>query len=661
MDDRLNRMKTLIPVLNEAAKAYYDEDREIIPNIEYDKLYDELSGLEAATGAVLAGSPTRRVGYSVSSELRKETHPAPLLSLDKTKSAEELAAWLGDKTGLLSWKLDGLTIALTYRDGKLFKAVTRGDGAIGEVVTHNAETFKNIPLRIGFAGELLLRGEAVIRYSDFERINAEIADDDAKYKNPRNLSSGSVRQLNSAVTAARHVRFYAFGLTRAEGADLPNSADARMRFLASLGFETVEYRLVTAATVAEEVRRFAERAGDGDLPSDGLVLTFDDIAYGAGLGQTAKFPRDAIAFKWADELADTTLREIEWSASRTGLINPVAVFDPVEIEGSTIRRASVHNVSIMEELALGVGDRIRVYKANMIIPQIAENLTRSGNIAVPAACPVCGRDTETKDNGGVRFLYCTNADCPARQIKSFTHFVGRNALNIEGVSESTLEKFIAKGFITEFADLFRLDRHRDEIVDMDGFGERSYDNLIAAANAARHTTRARLLYGLGIPGIGTANAKAICAACDYDWARIETVTAEELITADGIGDVLADNFVHWFADPENRARVARILEQVRFDGAEGRSSGDNLSGLTFVITGSLSAYPNREALKAYIEDRGGKVTGAVSEKTDYLINNDKASASSKNKKAKQLGVTILSEDEFRDIAETRRPIPRSSP
>ncbi|MDR1953599.1 MAG: NAD-dependent DNA ligase LigA [Clostridiales Family XIII bacterium] len=651
MNDKLNRMKILVPMLNEAARAYYGEDREIMPNIEYDKLYDELAALERETGIRLAGSPTSRVGYSVSTELRKETHAAPLLSLDKTKSAEELSAWLGDKTGLLSWKLDGLTIALTYRDGALVKAVTRGDGSIGEVITHNAETFKNLPLKINFKGELLLRGEAVIRYSDFERINEEIEEDAAKYKNPRNLSSGSVRQLKSEITAKRHVRFYAFGLARAEGMDFHDSRDEQMKFLMSLGFETVEYFLVTADTVAEEVHRFAERTAKSDLPSDGLVLIYDDIAYGESLGRTAKFPRDAIAFKWTDELATTTLTEIEWSASRTGLINPVAVFEPVEIEGSTISRAGVHNISIMEELELGIGDEIRVYKANMIIPQIEGNLTRSGNITIPAQCPVCGWATEIKNSGDVRSLYCTNPNCLAKQIKSFTHFVGRNALNIEGLSESTLEKFIAKGFIAELADIFRIDRYKDEIIEMEGFGERSCENLIAAVDTARQTTKARLLYSLGIPTIGLANAKLICKACGYDWSRIENVTTEELVEIDGVGAVMAENFVNWFADSDNQRRVGHILDQIRFDDAEGQSAGNSLEGRTFVITGSLSAYPNREALKTYIESRGGKVTGAVSEKTDYLINNDTTSDSSKNKKAKKLGVKIISEDEFREMAE----------
>ncbi|MDR2157690.1 MAG: NAD-dependent DNA ligase LigA [Clostridiales Family XIII bacterium] len=651
-------MKNLIPLLDEAAKAYYNEDREILSNIEYDRLCDELAELENATGVVLAGSPSERVGYSVSSELGKEPHPAPLLSLDKTKNAEELRAWLGDKKGLLSWKLDGLTIALTYRDGRLSKAVTRGDGTVGEVVTHNAETFVNLPRKIAFSGALLLRGEAVIRYSDFERINAEIADDGAKYKNPRNLSSGSVRQLNSEITAKRHVRFYAFEAVDAEGVDFRNSADEQLKFLASIGFETVEYFPVTAETVTEEVRRFAERAGRSDLPSDGLVLTYDDLAYGASLGRTAKFPRNAIAFKWADELVTTTLKGVEWSASRTGLINPVAVFEPVEIEGSTVSRAGVHNVSIMEELALGVGDEIRVYKANMIIPQIAENLTRSGNISAPAQCPVCGRETEIRDGGGVRSLYCTNGHCPAKQIKSFTHFVGRNALNIEGVSESTLEKFIDKGFVTEFADIFRIDRYEAQIIETDGFGKRSYDNLIAAINAARHTTGARLLYGLGIPGIGSANAKLICKAFDFDWDRIENAAIQDLVAIDGIGTAMAENFVNWFANADNKEKVSRILGQIDFD-EETASADGGLDGLTFVVTGSLSTYGNRDALKAYIESKGGKVTGAVSEKTDYLINNDAASPSAKNKKAKQLGVRIITEDEFREMAD--RPVSAAEP
>jgi DNA ligase (NAD+) len=671
--EKMLRMAALTAQLDEAAKAYYSDDREIMTNLEYDKFYDELVALEAETGVALAGSPTMRVGYSISSELVKEAHPSPMLSLDKTKDPEALSAWLGDKKGLLSWKLDGLTVALTYSDGALEKAVTRGDGTTGEVVTHTAKTFKNLPLKIPFKGTLLLRGEAVIRYSDFERINAEIDEPESKYKNPRNLASGSVRQLNSEVTAGRYVRFYAFNLvsistgeggldgsfsglqadtSNASGSEGSNegliraSRDAQMQFLKSQGFEIVDYFVATASDVISIIHQFAERAETSDLPSDGLVLTYDDVAYGERLGQTSKFPRDAIAFKWADELKETKLQAIEWSASRTGLINPVAIFEPVEIEGTTVSRASVHNISIMEELALGYGDQIRVYKANMIIPQIAENLTRSGGMPIPQACPVCEHPTEIRDSGEVRSLFCTNENCLARQIKSFTHFVSRNAINIEGLSEKALEKFIAAGFIKEFADLFRLSRHRDAIISMEGFGVRSYERLMEAVDVARAVTRVRLLYGLGIPTIGLANAKLICRAYSYDWDRIAAADAEGLTAIDGIGEVMAERYVEWFADAVNQGKVMRLLAEIRLDDVEGTAMGSGFEGLVFVITGSLETYPNRDALKDLIESKGGKVTGSVSEKTRYLINNDPTSASSKNKKAQSLGIPIITEEAF---------------
>ncbi|MDR1068107.1 MAG: NAD-dependent DNA ligase LigA [Clostridiales Family XIII bacterium] len=650
-NDKLKRLQTLTSLLGEAAKTYYMEDREILPNIEYDKLYDELAALEAETGVTLAGSPTARVGYTVSSELVREAHSSPMLSLDKTKSPAQLAAWLDDKRGLLSWKLDGLTIALTYEGGVLAKAVTRGDGETGEVVTHNAETFINLPVSIPFKGTLNIRGEAVISYSDFEKINAELPDTDARYKNPRNLASGSVRQLNSEVTASRRLRFYAFALVGAAGDsfDFNNSRDEQMRFLAAQGFQTVEYFVVTAESVEDEVSRFAHRVADTDLPSDGLVLIYDDIAYGESLGRTTKFPRDGIAFKWEDEQAESVLLDIEWNTSRTGLINPTAVFKPVEIEGSTISRASLHNVSIMEELALGKGDKIRVYKANMIIPQIAENLTRSGTMRVPARCRVCEFPTEIMDNTGVRSLYCTNPDCVARRIKEFTHFVSQRAMNIDGLSEQTLEKFISEGFIHEFADIFRIARHRDAAVNIDGFGEKSFDNLIAAIDKARTTTAVRLLNSLGIPQIGLANAKLICRALDNDWDKIRNAPADELVEIKGVGEVMAQSYTAWFADEANSARVDALLAEIRFDEAETVPSGDALTGLTFVITGSLEHYANRDELKAVIEAQGGKATGSVSDKTDYLINNDAKSGSSKNKKAQELGVKIITEAEFRDM------------
>lgn len=638
-------MKELIPILSEAAKAYYQESREIMSNFEYDRLYDELLKLEQETGTVFAGSPTQKVGYEVLSELPKERHERPMLSLNKTKSVDELREWLGGQTGLLSWKMDGLTVVLTYEDGVLAKAVTRGNGEIGEVITPNARTFINIPTTIPYKGQLILRGEAVISYSDFEKLNDSIADVDAKYKNPRNLCSGSVRQLNSGITASRNVRFMAFALVRADGVDFKNSRKEQFLWLSRLGFETVEFVEVTAETLSGAVHGFAEKIEHYDIPSDGLVLLYDDIAYGQSLGRTAKFPRDSIAFKWADEIQETTLSYIEWSASRTGLINPVAVFEPVELEGTTVSRASVHNISIMEGLELGAGDRITVYKANMIIPQIADDLTRSGVRDIPKICPVCGGKTEIRSLNDVKSLYCTNPECQAKKIKSFDLFVSRDALNIDGLSEMTLEKFIAAGFIHEFDDIFHLDRHRDAIVTMEGFGEKSYENLIEAAKTASHTTLPRLIFGLGIAGIGLANAKVICRHFDFDLDAMRKADAEELCAIDGIGGVLADAWVTYFKNDKNNEILDHLLADLTFaNGA--RSEEQTLAGKTFVITGSVEHFANRKELQEKIESLGGKAAGSVSAKTSYLINNDVTSNSSKNKKARELGIPILSEEDF---------------
>ena len=644
-----DRMKELVSKLNEAAKAYYAEDREIMSNLEYDRLYDELVALEEKTGVVLAASPTQSVGYEAVDELPKERHESPMLSLGKTKSREELADWLGGQTGLLSWKMDGLTIVLTYQNGTLVKAVTRGNGEIGEVITANAKAFVNVPLNISYQGELILRGEAIIRYSDFEKINEQIEDVDAKYKNPRNLCSGSVRQLNSEITAQRQVHFYAFSLVKADGIDFKNSRKEQFEWLKTQGFEVVEYHEVTKETLPETVKMYSEAIAENDTPSDGLVLLYDDIAYGQSLGRTAKFPRDSIAFKWADEIQETKLLYIEWSASRTGLINPVAVFEPVELEGTTVSRASVHNISIMEALELGAGDRITVYKANMIIPQIADNLTRSGVRDIPEACPVCGGQTEVRQLNDVKSLYCTNPDCQAKKIKSFTLFTSRDALNIAGLSEATLEKFIGVGMIHEYADIFHLDRHQEEIVEMDGFGQKSYDNLIAAAEKASHTTLPRMVYGLGVAGIGLANAKMICRHFKNDFEAMRHATVEELVEIDGIGEVLAQAWTAFFSDGKNNAIVDHLLAELTFEAEDEESSegaDEAFAGMNFVITGSLEHFKNRKELQELIERRGGKVTGSVTSKTNYLINNDVASSSSKNKKARELGVPILSEEEF---------------
>lgn len=644
--EKVERIKNLVEMLNRASKAYYAEDREIMSNLEYDALYDELQRLEAETGVVLTDSPTVSVGYEAVDELPKEHHESPMLSLGKTKSREELRDWLQGKTAILSWKLDGLTVVLTYQGGKLVKAVTRGNGEIGEVVTNNAKTFRNIPLSVPFQGELVLRGEAVITYSDFEQVNAGITDEKAKYKNPRNLCSGSVRQLNNEITAKRNVRFYAFSLVSAGELDFQNSREEQFAFLKKQGFEVVEHYAVTEDNILERIAFFEKKIQTFDIPSDGLVLTYEDIAYGQSLGRTAKFPRHSIAFKWADELRETILREIEWSASRTGLINPVAIFEPVELEGTTVSRASVHNVSILRGLKLGIGDRITVYKANMIIPQIAENLTGSDSLEIPERCPVCGEKTEIRQINEVQSLYCMNEKCAAKRIKAFTLFVSRDALNIDGLSEATLEKLIDRGFIHEYADLYHLDRYRDRIVEMEGFGEKSYQNLIESIEASRKTVLPRVIYGLGIANIGVANAKMLCRHFSYDLERMRDADVETLSTVEGVGEVIASAFVEYMRDGDNIEKLDRLLPELTLEILTVEEGSQTLQGMNFVITGSLNHFANRSDLKELIENRGGKVTGSVTGKTTALINNDVLSGSSKNKKAKELGVAILSEEEF---------------
>ncbi len=652
-EHKMNRMQELVELLNRAGKAYYQDAEEMMSDYQYDALYDELKNLEQETGVTLAGSPTASVGYEVLSELPKERHESAMLSLDKTKETEGLREFAGNQKVVVSWKLDGLTIVLTYRDGMLTKAVTRGNGEVGEVITNNAKVFQNIPLQIPYKGELILRGEAVIGYKDFEKINAEIAEVDAKYKNPRNLCSGSVRQLNNQVTAKRNVRFYAFSLVRAEGVEFHNSRACQLQWLERQGFEAVEYHMADKESIGEEVIKFSEKIVSNDFPSDGLVIVYDDIEYGLSLGRTSKFPRDSIAFKWADETSKTTLKEIEWSPSRTGLINPVAIFEPVELEGTTVSRASVHNISIMEELKLGIGDEIEVYKANMIIPQIARNLTESGVKDIPEVCPVCGGTTEIRKVSNARALYCTNPACQAKQLKSYALFVSRDALNIDGLSEATLEKLIARGFIHDYTDLFHLDRYREEIQSMEGFGERSYQRLVNSVEKARETTLPRLLYGLGIANIGLANAKLICKETGYDKERLTRLTEEELSAIDGVGNVIAGSYVDYFADEDHRAVYEALLRELRIPEEKSVDEEQIFEGKNFVITGNVHHFANRNEVKAVIEAKGGKVTGSVSSKTDYLINNNSESASSKNKKAKELGIPIISEEEFLGMLSVR--------
>ena len=643
--DKTERIKELVEILNDASRAYYQEDTEIMSNFEYDKLYDELVSLEQETGLVLSGSPTSKVGYEILSELPKERHPEPMLSLDKTKSVDDLATWLNGRVGVMSWKLDGLTVVLTYEGGELVKAVTRGNGEIGEVITNNAKVFANVPKKITYKNPLTIRGEAIITYTDFEKINQTIEDVEAKYKNPRNLCSGTVRQLNNEITAKRNVHFFAFSMLDSGNEQIDGTVNTRFDFLSELGFSVVEHYDVTPDNIHEVVKSFADKISTNDFPSDGLVLSFDDIAYGKSLGRTAKFPRDSIAFKWADEEAETTLRSVEWSPSRTGLINPIAVFDAVELEGTSVSRASIHNVSIVKQLELGIGDTIKVYKANMIIPQISENITKSNNLSIPDMCPACSGKTTLRDENGVETLYCPNPDCPAKSIKLFTHFVSRNAMNIDGMSEATLQKFLDKGFLVELYDIYHIDRYEEEIVAMEGFGRKSYDNMIESINISRNTDLARVLYGIGIINVGNATAKLICKFFKNDIEKIINATEEEFSEIEGIGGVIAEGIVTYFTDAENVRVLRAILDEVHLI-EEVNDKEQDLEGKTFVITGSLNSFANRDELKKLIEDRGGKVAGSVSSKTSYLINNDVTSNSSKNKKAKDLGIPIISEEDF---------------
>ena len=647
---KMDRIKELVELLNKAGKSYYSEGRELMSNYEYDALYDELGMLEKETGYILSNSPTVNVGYEVLSELPKERHESPMLSLDKTKSPEALAEWLGSQKGLLSWKLDGLTIVLTYDNGQLQKAVTRGNGEVGEIITNNARVFKNVPVTIPFKGKLVLRGEAIITYSDFERINEQIPEADAKYKNPRNLCSGSVRQLNNEITAQRNVHFFAFTLVSAQDVDFDNSRQRQFEWLKDQGFSVVEYKMVTKDTILDMIEWFEKTIVTNDFPSDGLVILYDDIAYGDSLGRTAKFPRNAMAFKWTDETAETTLREIEWSASRTGLINPVAVFDPVELEGTQVSRASVHNISIVESLKLGIGDRIKVFKANMIIPQIAENLTQSGNLEIPEVCPVCGGKTQIKQVNDVKTLYCINEDCQAKHVKSFAHFVSRDALNIDGLSEATLEKFIQHGFLKNFCDLYHLEKFRDEIIALDGFGEKSYENLLTSVENSRNTTLPKFIYGLGIANVGLSNAKMIVQALGNDIEKIIHAGRQELEKIDGVGAAIADTFASYFENEKNKEEFYKLLQEMHIEKAPDNQNNQILTGKVFVITGSLEHFENRNQLKERIEQLGGRVTGSVTGKTSYLINNDSHSTSSKNKTAAKLGVPVITENEFLEMA-----------
>ena len=647
MEDKITRMKELINILNKASELYYQKNTIMMTDYEYDHLYDELVELEKETNMTLSNSPTINVEPEISSSLKQVEHPSPMLSLAKTKKVSELENFLGDKEGLLSWKLDGLTIVLTYEDGKLISGVTRGTGIIGELVTENVKQFKNVPLTIPYKGRLVLRGEAIIKYSDFNRMNEELGDGSSQYKNPRNLCSGSVRQLDSSITAKRCVNCIIFALIESS-TNISNLKSECFDWLKNQGFEVVEHYKVTKNTVKEQVLMFKEKVKEYDIPSDGLVITYDDIAYGNSLGTTAKFPKHSLAFKWKDETVATTLRKVDWLVSRTGLINPVAVFDPVELEGTIVSRASVHNVSILEGLKLGIGDTIMVYKANMIIPQIASNSTQSGNLEIPDSCPVCGSKASIISNSDVKYLYCMNDFCKAKLIKRLSLFVSRNAMNIDGISDMILNKLITEKIVNNYKDLYHLDRYKDKIIAFDGFGEKSYSNMINSIEKSRHVKLANFIYALGIPDIGFSRAKLICNHFNNDFNKISNLTYEELSNISGVGDVIAKEWIDTFSNPDFIEELKELKEEIDIPKASINSNKD-LDGLTFVITGSLNKFTNRDTMIEFIEEHGGKVVTSISSKVNYLINNDITSTSTKNNKAKELGINIIDEDKFLEL------------
>lgn len=647
MEDKITRMKELINILNKASELYYQKNTIMMTDYEYDHLYDELVELEKETNMTLSNSPTINVEPEISSSLKQVEHPSPMLSLAKTKKVSELENFLGDKEGLLSWKLDGLTIVLTYEDGKLISGVTRGTGIIGELVTENVKQFKNVPLTIPYKGRLVLRGEAIIKYSDFNRMNEELGDGSSQYKNPRNLCSGSVRQLDSSITAKRCVNCIIFALIESS-TNISNLKSECFDWLKNQGFEVVEHYKVTKNTVKEQVLMFKEKVKEYDIPSDGLVITYDDIAYGNSLGTTAKFPKHSLAFKWKDETVATTLRKVDWLVSRTGLINPVAVFDPVELEGTIVSRASVHNVSILEGLKLGIGDTIMVYKANMIIPQIASNSTQSGNLEIPDRCPVCGSKASIISNSDVKYLYCMNDFCKAKLIKRLSLFVSRNAMNIDGISDMILNKLITEKIVNNYKDLYHLDRYKDKIIAFDGFGEKSYSNMVNSIEKSRHVKLANFIYALGIPDIGFSRAKLICNHFNNDFNKISNLTYEELSNIPGVGDVIAKEWIDTFSNPDFIEELKELKEEIDIPKASTNSNKD-LDGLTFVITGSLNKFTNRDTMIEFIEEHGGKVVTSISSKVNYLINNDITSTSTKNNKAKELGISIIDEDKFLEL------------
>jgi DNA ligase (NAD+) len=654
--DKNQRMQELIEKLNEASKAYYGSGKEIMSNFEWDRLYDELVQLEGETGIVMANSPTVNVGElnAVLSGFEKVRHEISVKSLDKTKDVDTLAAFIGGCPGIMSWKLDGLTIVLTYDNGELVKAVTRGKNGIGELITANARHFAGVPSVIPYKGRLNVRGEALISYADFEKVNASLPEGEEPYKNPRNLAAGSVRQLDSAEVKNRKVQLIVFASDHME-----DTHAKEFMWLQNMGFNVVSHIVVKdGSQVPVSVETFRSFMSDNPVPTDGLVLQFNETEYGRSLGETDKFPRDAIAFKWQDEEKETVVKEIFWSPARTGQITPVAVFEPVELEGTTVERASVHNVGILEQLSITPGDTITVYKANMIIPQVSGNNTMLGKAVIPETCPACGGRTEIRiGRDGSRQLYCTNQECSAKHVGRFVHAVKQDALNIVGMSEKTLEDLIDNGYLHTLADLFRLKEHAYPISQMEGYGRKSVDNMLNAVEAARHTDLQRLIYACGINLVGRTASRAICAYFGYDVVKTLNASFDELKSIEGIGDEIAGSYVEWFQNPANQEMFEDLLSEADLivpqapavkEVAEGKPG---IRGRVIVITGDVYQFDNRSAFKAWVEAHGGKVTGSVSRNTDYLVTNTPNSGTTKNKKAQELGVEIITEQQIIDMVE----------
>lgn len=645
----LEKMHKLISLIDKYRNEYYNEDREEVDNKEYDRLKDELDELERKAGFVLSNSPSLKVGCEVTSKLPKYTFKKPMLSLSKTKEVSGLQQFLSDKDGILSWKMDGLTVVVAYNNGELVSAITRGNGEIGEVITQNAKHFRNLPLRIPYKGKLVLRGEAVMTYSDFERINKGlVTSGDELKKNPRNLCSGTVRSVDSSVTKNRGVYWYAFELVSAD-CEIPNDIDKQFKWLNNNGFDTVQFMVVNSSNVVQAVMQFESivESKKLDIPTDGLVLTYRDKKYGESLGVRAKSPRHSIAFKWEDEAVETKVIDIEWSPSRNGLITPVAIFEPVDIEGSTVSRASLHNVSIFAEKQLGYGDRIKVYKANMIIPQVLDNLDRTATCQIPGQCPCCGEPTVLHQDpkSGVYTLWCENSECAAKGTRSFEHFVARDAMNIDGVSTSTLNTLIECRIISDYASIYHINEHADEIINLEGFGYTSFMNIVNAVEKSRNVKPANLIYALGIPNIGLTTAKLICKHFGNDLVKTVTASYNDLINIDGIGDTIADSFTAYFADKNNAEAFVRLTKELNII-QEAVSNNTEMNGITICVTGDVHIFKNRRAIKDIVENLGGKLTGSVSKSTSYLVTNDTTSGSRKNKAAQEYGIPILTEQQF---------------